>query len=159
MDSLTIMVSIVKSSKNKLQLFPSKGYKIKVDKNSYLLFEKEDYVTLINLERVFFDLFKNVLFINNEHKNVRVFFRMTLIENYVENLPEIKFKIFYNKHKCKNPFEIKFPNLSFFDCYDYFKNYNLLDEIWEKLEELEGRRVMEFTNTEMEEMLHDKINV
>ena len=32
----------------------SKGYRIKVEKNSYMLFkQEEDYVNLINIERVF----------------------------------------------------------------------------------------------------------
>ena len=99
MEILTIMISIAKFFKNKLQLFLSKSYKIKVDKKSYLFFEKEEhYEILIYLERVCFDLFKNILFVNNdEHKKIRVFFRMTLIENYVKKIPEIK--IFYDKHK------------------------------------------------------------
>ena len=76
---IIIMISIAKFFKNKLQLFLSKGYKIKVDKNSYLLFEKEEhYEILIYLERVFFYLFKNILFIDDddddEHKKIRVFF-------------------------------------------------------------------------------------
>ena len=68
---LTKMVSIVKSFKNKIHLFLST---VKVDKKSYLLFEKEDYLILIYLERIFFDLFKNISFINDEHKKIRVFF-------------------------------------------------------------------------------------
>ena len=94
---LTI-ISIVKSFKNKIHLFLSTGYKIKVDKKSYLLFEKEeDYLILIYLERIFFDLFKNISFINDEHKKIRVFFRFTLIEKYLKKLDEIKLKSFYIK--------------------------------------------------------------
>ena len=81
-DLLTIMINIAKCFKNKLQLSLSKGYKIKVDKNSYILFKKEeDYEILIYLERVFFDLFKNLLFNDDdddddddEDKEIRVFF-------------------------------------------------------------------------------------
>ena len=80
-DLLTIMINIAKFFKNKLQLSLSKGYKIKVDKNSYILFKKEeDYEILIYLERVFFDLFKNLLFNDDddddddEDKEIRVFF-------------------------------------------------------------------------------------
>ena len=61
------------------------------------MFEKEHYEILIYLERVFFDLFKNILFINDdddEHKKIRVFFRTTLIGKYVEKLPNIKIKFF-----------------------------------------------------------------
>ena len=93
---LNIMASIAKSFKNKIHLFLSKGYKIKVDKKSYLLFEKEeDYLILIYLERIFFDLFKNISF-TKEDKEIRVFFRMILMEKYLKNLHEIKLKSFYN---------------------------------------------------------------
>ena len=98
MEILTIMISIARFFKNKLQLFLSKGYKIKVDKKSYLLFEKEEhYEILSHLKRVFLDLFKNNIFLNDEHKKIRVFFRMTVIENYVKKLPEIKIKSFYKQ--------------------------------------------------------------
>ena len=52
-----------------------KSFKIKVDKNSYLLLEKEeDYLNLKYLERIFFDLFRNISLTNDEHKKIRVFF-------------------------------------------------------------------------------------
>ena len=57
------MERVVKIFKNKLLLSLCKGFKIKVDKNSYMLFKKEeDYDILFYLERVFFDLYKNLLF-------------------------------------------------------------------------------------------------
>ena len=60
MDTFTIMISKAKFFKNKIKLFLSKGFRIKVGKNSYILFKKEeDYVNLIYLESVFFDLIKN----------------------------------------------------------------------------------------------------
>ena len=75
MEIFTIMVSIARFFKNKLLLFLSKGYKIKVDKKSYLLFEKEEHYEILNyVERVFFDLFKNISFINDEHKKKSEFF-------------------------------------------------------------------------------------
>ena len=97
MDLLAIMVNIAKFLKNKLVLFLSKGHKLKVDKKSYLLFEKEEYFDiLIYLERVFSDLFKSIIFLEldeddedfeeyfyDKHKEIRVFFRMTLIEKYL----------------------------------------------------------------------------
>ena len=67
MDLLTIMINIAKFFKNKLLLSLSKGFKIKVDKNSYMLFKKEeDYDILFCLERMFFDLYKNLLFNDDE---------------------------------------------------------------------------------------------
>ena len=49
------MINIAKFFKNKLLLSMSKGYKIKVDKNSYILFKKEeDYEILFCLEKSIF---------------------------------------------------------------------------------------------------------
>ena len=74
MEILTIVESIAKFFKNKLQFSLSKDYKIKVDKKSYILLKKEeDYEILFYLERLFFDLCKNLLF-NDEDKAIRVFF-------------------------------------------------------------------------------------
>ena len=48
------MISKVNFLKNKIKLFMSNGYRIKVGKNIYILFKKEeDYVNLIHIERVF----------------------------------------------------------------------------------------------------------
>ena len=48
------MISKVNFLKNKIKLFVSNGYRIKVGKNIYILFKKEeDYVNLIHIERVF----------------------------------------------------------------------------------------------------------
>ena len=107
------------------------------------MFEKEEhYEILIYLERVFFDLFKNILFINDddddEHKKTRVFFRTTLIEKYVEKLPKIKIKIFYDKRKCMNPTRIRFPNLSYLDYSNYSK---IVNEIHESLEDLNDKEL------------------
>ena len=126
MELLTIMINNAKCFKNKLQLSLSKGYKIKVDKNSYILFKKEeDYEILVYLEREFFDLFKNLLFNDDDDdddKEIRVFFPLSLIKKYVKKLPEIKINFFYDKNKCKNPARIKFPNLSYLDYSNYEKN-------------------------------------
>ena len=69
------MISKVNFLKNNIKLFMTYGYRIKVVKNSYILFKKEeDYVNLIHIERGFFDLFKNLLFKHDEDKNNRLFF-------------------------------------------------------------------------------------
>ena len=91
MDLFTKMERVVKIFQNKLLLSLSKGFKIKVDKNSYMLFKKEDYDILFYLERVFFDLYKNLLF-NDEI--IRVFFRLSLTKILLEKLSRIKIKIF-----------------------------------------------------------------
>ena len=153
MDTLTIMISKAKVLKNKIKLFLSKGYRIKVGKNSYMLFKKEeDYEILIYLERVFFDLFKNILFINDEHKEIRVFFRLSLIENYVKRLPEIKIKILYDKNKCKNSFVIRFPNIRLIDYSE------LEDEIWENLDDLQNKD-LEYKYIDFTDILKDVISV
>ena len=92
------MISKVNFLKNKIKLFMSNGIRIKVGKNSYILFKKEDYVNLIHIERVFFDLFKNLLLKHDEYKNIRLFFRLSLTEKYIESLSEIKIRILYDEN-------------------------------------------------------------
>ena len=154
MDLLTIMINIAKFFKNKLQLSLIKGYKIKVDKNSYILFKKEeDYEILIYLERVFFDLFKNLLF--NDDKEIRVFFRLSLIKKYVKKLPKIKIKIFYDKNKCKNPTRIKFTNLSYLD----YSNYEeIVDRIQEKIEDFYNKDI-DYMYSGLAHKINKKINM
>ena len=68
--------------KNKLKFFMTEGYRIKVGKNSYILFEKEeDYLNLYYLEKVLFDFYKNLLF--KQDNRVRLIFRLLLIEKYI----------------------------------------------------------------------------
>ena len=106
------MVRIVKSFKNKILLFLGKAYKIKIDNKCYLLFEKEEHYEILSyLERVILDLIKNNILSNDEHRKIRVFFRMSVIENYVKKLSKIKFKTFDNKNNYKYSFRKKFPNL------------------------------------------------
>ena len=135
------MINIAKFFKNKLLLSLSKGFKIKVDKNSYMLFKKEDNNILFYLERIFFDLYKNLLF--NYDEIIRVFFRLSLIKIFLEKLSKIKFKIFYDKSKYENPFRIKCPNLTYLGYYDYKEldiviQGKLSDEIVEKLSDYFG---------------------
>ena len=147
------MISKANFLKNKIKLFMTSGYRIKVGKNSYILFKKEeDYVNLIYLERVFFDLFKNLLFMNDEDKKIRLFFRLSLIEKYIESLSEIKIKILYDKKKSENPFMIKFPNIGHVDYSE------LQDEIWENLEDLENRD-LEYKYMDTKDLLKDVISV
>ena len=105
------MFSKVNFLKNKIKLFISNGYRIKVGKNSYILFKKEDYMNLIYLERVFFDLFKNLIFNYDEDRKIRLFFRLTLIEKYIESLFRIKIRILYDITKSENPLKIKIQNI------------------------------------------------
>ena len=85
-----IMVGIVNSFKNKILLFLGKAYKIKIDNKCYLLFVKEEHYEMLSyLERVILDLIKNNILSNDENRKIRVFFRMSVIENYVKKLPKI----------------------------------------------------------------------
>ena len=133
------MLSFLSTFKNKLLLSLSKDFKIKLDKNNYMLFKKEeDYNILFYLQRIFFDLNKNLLYNYDEKEKIKVFFRLSLIRIILENLFEIEFKIFYDKRKYENPFIIKFPNLSYLYC-NNFKEIDILiqnilsDEFVEKL--------------------------
>ena len=98
----------------------TKGYRIKVGKNSYILFKKEeDYLYLFFLEKVYFDFYNNLFFKQDE--KIRSFFRLSLIQKYIESLSQIEIVILYNREKIENPFDIKFPNvgyLSFLDTID-----------------------------------------
>ena len=106
------MVRIVKSFKNKILLFLGKAYKIKIDNKCYLLFEKEEHYEILSyLERVILDLIKNNILSNDEHRKIRFFFRMSVVENYVKKLSKIKIKTFDNKNNYKYSFRKKFPNL------------------------------------------------
>ena len=91
------MLRVVKTFKNKLLLSPSKDFKIKLDKNNYMLFKKEeDYNILFYLERIFFDLNKNLIHNYDEKDEIKVFFRLSLIRIILENLFEIEVKNFYD---------------------------------------------------------------
>ena len=132
---LTKMGRVEKIFKNKLLLSLSKGFKIKVGKNNYMLFKKdEDYGTLFYLERVFFDLYKKLF--NDEIIGVK--FRLSLIKIFLEKLSRIEFKIFYDMSIYENPFRTKFPNLIYLDYYDY-KDFDIViqekftDEIQENI--------------------------
>ena len=95
-----------------------------------------------------FDFFKNLLFIHGEDKKIRLFFRLTLIEKYIESLSEIKIRILYDIKKSKNPFKIKFPNISHED----FSELN--DEIWKFLEDL-GKRGLNYKYIDVTSLVNE----
>ena len=78
--------------KNKIKLFITRGIRIKVGKNSYILFKKEDYMKMIYLERVYFDFFKKLLNkdVKDEDKIIRLFFRLSLIKNILKVCLKLK---------------------------------------------------------------------
>ena len=146
------MISKVNFFKNKIKLFMSNDYRIKVGKYSYIMFKKEDFVNLIHIEIVFFDLFKNLLFKHDEDKNIRLFFRLSLIEKYIESLYEIKIRILYDEKKSENPLKIKFPNISQIDITE------LESEIREKMEDLKNKHVV-FKYIDIINLLYYLMNV
>ena len=80
---------------------------------------------------------------------------MSLIEKYVKKLPEVKIKIFYDKHKCINPTRIRFPNLSYLD----YSNYEeIVNEIHEKLEDLYNKD-MEYMYADLTYTINKIINM
>ena len=86
---LTIMV------KRFAKLLQSKGYKLKVNKNSYLVFKSKEYFKNIeSLERSLFDLVKYCLIGEDEDKQNNILMRMLIIENYLETLPLTVVKIY-----------------------------------------------------------------
>ena len=130
-----------KSFKKKLSSFLHKGYLIKVDEKSYLLSEKEEhYLVLVYFERIFFDLFKNIKF-EKEEKEIRVLFRMTLIQKCLENLQEILLASFYVRNETKNPFKIRFPHLWYVKnlVSSWKQGYDVIKDLhyWPDLDEME----------------------
>ena len=151
------MVRIAKFFKNKILLFLVKAYKIKIDNKCYLLSEKEEHYEILSyLERVILDLIKNNILSNDEHTKIRVFFRMSVIENYVKKLPEIKIKTFDNKNKYKYSFRKKFPNLWNLEyLFNIEESCSLFDEILVNL----GIMDLEVKFVDMVEIINDKISI
>ena len=120
-----ILAEILEIKKKFLKL---EGYRIEVSKNSFILFENEqDYLNLFYLEKVVFDFINNLLYNKDKDKEIRIYFRLTLIYNYLKSLPKYrKIKIFYDT-RYENPFKIKFPFICCFEDLDKRKVY--LDEI------------------------------
>ena len=89
------MCGKVKFSKDKIISFIVSGYKVKVDKKSYMFFRKEeDYWNLICLEK----------FYSNEEEQKRSCFFMSLIKKYIETLPRIEIVVFYDDKETENSF-------------------------------------------------------
>ena len=151
------MVRIVKSLKNKILLFLGKAYKIKIDNKCYLLFEKEEHYEILSyLERVILDLIKNNILSNDEHRKIRVFFRMSVIENYVKKLSKIKIKTFDNKNNYKYSFRKKFPNLWNLEyLFNIEESCSLFDEILVIL----GIMDLEVKFVDLVEIINDKVSI
>ena len=116
------MVGNDKFFKNKITFLKMEGYRIKIAENSYILFEKEeDYLNILYLEKVLFDFNNNLLF--KQDKEIRLYFRLSLIEKYIKSLPKFSIKILYDESKFENPFKIKFPNICYLDHYDKREDY------------------------------------
>ena len=92
---------LAKILKDKIKSFLKKGYFVKIDDNNFLLFEKEEhYFVLLNLERILFDLFKNIKF-EKEEKEIRVFFHLSLIIKWIEDMQKFCLEVFMIQMKLK----------------------------------------------------------
>ena len=57
------------------------GYRIEVAERSFILFEnEEDYLNIFYLEKVVFDFINNLLNNEDKDKEIRIYFRLSLIE-------------------------------------------------------------------------------
>ena len=84
-------------------------------------------MNFIYLEKVIFDFINVLLFNKDLDKKIRVYFRLTLINTYIERFiiyPEIK--IFYDE-RYENPFNVKFPFICCFE--DLYKKEEYLEEM------------------------------
>ena len=106
-----------------------------------MLFEKEEhYHVLVYLERVFFDLIKNIKNYGEE-REIRILFRMTLLQKCLENLKEIMVASFSVKNETENPFKIRFPHLWYVKNLDssWKQGYDVIADLyyWPDLDEME----------------------
>ena len=142
--------------KNKEKCMNLKGYRIKVGEDTFILFEKEEiYLVLFYIEKVFFN-FHNNLF--NEKEGIRLFFRLSVLQEYLKSFREIKINVYYDESKYENPFKVKFPNLSC--CDDYERGEEIEDkiEILEENKKLENINLME-TYDRIKQILREIISV
>ena len=72
-----------------------------------------------------------------EKEVIRLLFRLSLIEKYIETLSEYNLKILYDEDKFENPLKIKFPNIT---SGGYGET---LDEIIDKMYEIEEMEIFE----------------
>ena len=77
------------------------------------------------IEKVFFDFYSNLF---KEKEGIRLFFRLSVLQEYLKSLREINISVFYDESKYENPLKVKFPNLS---CCD---DYEMGEEIEDKIE-------------------------
>ena len=117
----------VEVMKERRAFLKMEGYRFKVDECSYILFEsEEDYFILYCLEK---DFYNNLFF---EQEEIILFYRLSMIEKYIEGLSKIKIKVLYDEKKIENSFRVKFPNICRGESYK--TKYEVLDKI-ENLEE------------------------
>ena len=149
------MVSCVEFTKDEIISCITKGYKVKVDKKSYLFFEKEeDYLNLFILEKVYNDLYNNLF--SNRDCEIRSYFRMTLIEKFIESLPPIRIIVSYDYNRSENPFKVKFPNVGELNI---ITNKAFNEEIFDKFEDIENEDLQEKYEKSMLMLEDEKIKV
>ena len=119
--------------KKKEEFFKMKRFIIEFAENSFILFEnEEDYLNIYYLEKVIFYFINNLLYNEDKDKEIRIYFRLSLIEKYLKSLPKYrKIKIFYDEKEYENPYKIKFPFISYMDYHDKRQEY---EDIMEELE-------------------------
>ena len=111
-----------------------KGYKLKVEKRSYLFFEKEeDYLNLFILEKVYNDFYNNLL--SDRDCEIRSYFRMTLIKKFIETLPPIRIVAYYDYNRSENSFKVKFPNVGELNI---IIDTSMNEKSFDKLEDIEN---------------------
>ena len=123
--------------KTKEKFMKLKGYRIKVGKDTFLLFKNEAfYLQMLYFEKVFFDFHKQLF---NGKEAISLIFRLTTLRKYLSYFQkhngQIKVRVFYDKRRYENPLKIKFPNLTC--CLDPDRR----EEIEEEIENLENEQL------------------
>ena len=123
--------------KTKEKFMKLKGYRIKVGKDTFLLFKNEAfYLQMLYFEKVFIDFHKQLF---NGKEAISLIFRLTTLRKYLryfqKHYGETKVRVFYDKRRYENPLKIKFPNLTC--CLDPDRR----EEIEEEIENLENKQL------------------
>ena len=149
------MCGKVKISKDKIISFIVSGYKVKVDKKSYMFFRKEeDYLNLDCLEKFYSECYDNLS--PNEEEEKRSCFFMSLIKKYIENLPRIEILVYYDDNETENSFIEKFPYVGDLDVVHLIKP--MKREIYDKLEDIDNDDLIKVYG-ECSNLLQDEIKI
>ena len=168
-DFIIKMGGNVNFSKDEIMTLIENGYKVKVGKKSYMIFEEIDhYLNLFYLEKVYSEYYNELIsmeiddIIDKGYDEETIIFLISLIEKYIETFPLIKIIVYYDDDEDENPFLIKFPNVGELDTV-FNKNIRIEEnkkkiQIAEKLHYIENEDLSKKYSNSIS-LLREKIKV